>query len=132
MIELPPYAQLLGLTIEPGTGESGGDAPVLVMPYVAATLAGRPGFLHGGAIGGLLEMAAIVALRHALADDEVRIKPVNQSLDFMRGGRDKETRAQAIVRRLGNRIANVDASAWQDDPDKPIAVARQTFLIARL
>ncbi|UIJ45624.1 PaaI family thioesterase [Sphingomonas cannabina] len=125
-MRLPPYADLLGLSIEAGEG-----SPVLVMPFDEVRLSGRPGFLHGGAIGGLLEMAAIVALHHALGDDGTRIKPVNLTVDYMRGGRAKATRAQGIIRRLGTRIANVDATAWQDDPDKPIAAARQTFLLVR-
>ena len=49
---LPPYAELLGLTVEPGE-----EAPVFVMPF-GQDVIGRPGFLHGGAIGGLLEDAA--------------------------------------------------------------------------
>ena len=127
MSGLPPYALLLGLTEEPGDG----GAPMLVMPFADPVL-GRPGFLHGGAIAGLLEMAAIVALRHALAEEGGgRIKPVNVSLDFMRGGRDKPTRAAGIVTRLGTRVANVEASAWQDTPDKPIAKARMNYLIVR-
>ena len=130
MSDLPPYARLLGLEEE----QADGEPPVLVMPFAEPVL-GRPGFLHGGAIAGLLEMAAIVALRHALAEegtaDPPRIKPVNVSLDFMRGGRDKPTRAVGHVTRLGKRIANVDATAWQDAPDKPIARARMTYLIVR-
>ncbi|WP_375429508.1 PaaI family thioesterase, partial [uncultured Sphingomonas sp.] len=94
---------------------------------------GRPGFLHGGAISGLLEMAAIVALRHALAEEGGgRIKPVNVTVDFMRGGRDKPTRAAGIVTRLGGRVANVEAAAWQDDRDRPIASARMNYLLVRL
>ena len=127
MSALPPYARLLGLEEE--AGDDG--APVLVMPFADAVL-GRPGFLHGGAIAGLLEMAAIVALRHALAEEGGgRIKPVNVSLDYMRGGRDKPTRAAGVVTRLGTRVANVEASAWQDAPDKPIAKARMNYLIVR-
>lgn len=127
MSGLPPYADLLGLNEEPGEGA----APVLVMPWGEAVM-GRPGFLHGGAIAGLLEMAAIVALRHALAEEGGgRIKPVNVSLDFMRGGRDKPTRGAGIVTRLGTRVANVEASAWQDASDKPIARARMNYLIVR-
>lgn len=125
MSDLPPYAALLGLR-----SEAGADGPVLVMPFAEAVL-GRPGFLHGGAIGGLLEMAAIAALRHVLGDAEVTIKPVNLTIDYMRGGRDADTRAAATVRRLGTRIANLDAVAWQDDPARPIAMARQTFLLRR-
>ncbi|WP_375395174.1 PaaI family thioesterase [uncultured Sphingomonas sp.] len=128
---LPPYAELLGLSVE--TDDDG--TPVLVMPFRDEVL-GRPGFLHGGAIGGLLEMAAIAALRHALADDGAtepgaRIKPVNVTVDYMRGGRDKPTCGMGIVTRLGTRVANVEAIAWQDDRTKPIAAARMNYLIVR-
>lgn len=132
MTALPPYARLLGLEEEPQAD----GAPLLVMPY-AEPVIGRPGFLHGGAISGLLEMAAIVALRHALAgegdadDRPTRIKPVNLTVDFMRGGRDKPTRAAGVVTRLGTRVANVEATAWQDTPDKPIASARLNYLLVR-
>lgn len=124
---LPPYAQLLGLTAE----RDGDSAPVLVMPFGNHVL-GRPGFLHGGAISGLMEMAAIVALHDALeGEGGGEIKPINVTVDFMRGGRDKTTRSRGIVTRLGTRVANVEATAWQDDPAKPIAAARMNYLIVR-
>jgi uncharacterized protein (TIGR00369 family) len=121
---LPPYADLLGLTIE-----NTDDTPVLLMPFTSALL-GRPGYLHGGVIGGLLEMAAVAAVRYAVGA-EVGIKPVNLTVDYMRGGRTVDTRAVGILRRVGTRIANVDAIAWQDDRDRPIAAARQMFLLSR-
>ncbi|MES2337856.1 MAG: PaaI family thioesterase [Pseudomonadota bacterium] len=123
---LPPYATLLGLELD----HDADGLPQLVMPFAGAVL-GRPGFVHGGAIGGLLEMAAIAMLRHTLGDPEIGIKPVNLTVDYMRGGREKTTHAAAIVRRLGSRIANVDATAWQDDRAQPIAAARMTFLLRR-
>lgn len=123
---LPPYARLLGLELE----RDADGAPLLTMAFGDAVL-GRPGFLHGGALGGLLEMAAIVALRHALGDAGVGVEPVTLTVDYMRGGREKTTHAAATVRRLGTRIANVDASAWQDDRGNPIAAARLTFLLRR-
>jgi uncharacterized protein (TIGR00369 family) len=127
MSRLPPYAHTLGLTEEPQA-----DAPPLLMMPFADPVLGRPGFLHGGAITGLLEMAAIVALRHALSDEGGgRIKPVNVTVDFMRGGRDKPTRAAGVVTRLGGRVANVEATAWQDERDRPIAKARMNYLIVR-
>lgn len=120
-----PYSELLGLSEEPGEA-----APTLVMEFGAHVL-GRPGFLHGGAIGGLLEMAAVGALKQALAGEDARFKPINLTVDYMRGGRDKPTRARGRVTRLGNRVANVEAIAWQDDPDRPIASARMNYLIVR-
>jgi len=125
-VKLPPYAELLGLTVEPGA-----DAPVLLLPF-SGDVVGRPGFLHGGAIGGLLEMAAVGALLQALeAEGGAKVKPVNVTVDYMRGGREKETRAKGTVTRLGKRVANVSAVAWQDEEDRPIAAARMNFLIVR-
>ncbi|WP_423606096.1 PaaI family thioesterase [Sphingomonas sp. MS122] len=126
-MNLPPYAELLGITAETGEG-----APVLAMPF-GADVVGRPGFVHGGALAGLLEMAAIVALKHALEKegrDDTRVKPVNVTVDFMRGGREKVTYAQGKVTRLGTRIANVEAAAWQGDRERLVASARMNFLLA--
>lgn len=124
---LPPYAELLGLTV---AGNEDG-APVLAMPWSAGVM-GRPGFLHGGAIGGLLEMAAFSALHARFTDDErPRIKPVTVTVDYMRGGREAETFALGTVTRLGKRVANLEAIAWQDDRSRPIAVARMNVLLAR-
>ncbi len=128
-IGLPPYAEILRVSVE----AEDGAPPVLLMPFADDVL-GRPGFLHGGAISGLLEMAAIAALQHALEAEggsDARIKPVNVTVDFMRGGRDKPTRAAGVVTRLGNRVANVEATAWQDEREKPIAAARMNYLIVR-
>ena len=124
-MKLPPYADVLGLSRDPD------DRTILVMPFSEDVL-GRPGFVHGGAIGGLLEMAAIAALKQALAaEGDAQIKPINLTVDYMRGGRDKPTRARGTVTRLGNRVANVEAIAWQDEPDRPIAAARMNYLIVR-
>lgn len=125
-MKLPPYAELLGATLDWEDG-----LPVLSMPFAKAVI-GRPGFVHGGAITGLMEVAAIVAVRHQLTGEGGgRIKPVNVSVDFMRGGRERITYAAGTVTRLGTRIANVEAMAWQDDRTKPIAAARMNYLIAR-
>ncbi len=125
---LPPYARLLGLV--PRTDDDG--RPLLEMPFAADAI-GRPGFLHGGAIGGMLEMAAYVALRDALGDDAatVTIKPINVTIDFMRGGRERTTFAAGTVTRRGARIANVTATAWQDDRTAPIAAGRMNYLLRR-
>lgn len=125
-MNLPPYAHRLGIAL----ADVAGEPTLLQMPFGPAVL-GRPGFLHGGALSGLLEMAAIVSLHHALAGDAERVKPVNVTVDFMRGGREKMTFAQGTVTRLGTRIANVEAVAWQDARDRPIAAARMNYLLAR-
>ncbi|WP_294192081.1 PaaI family thioesterase [uncultured Sphingomonas sp.] len=126
-MKLPSYAALLGAVLE--RAEDG--TPIMMMPFHDGVI-GRPGFLQGGAISGLLEVAAITALHHALAEEGGgRVKPINVTIDFMRGGRDRETRAAGTITRLGTRVANVEAFAWQDDRTKPIAAARMNYLIER-
>ena len=125
-LKLPPYAELLGISVE--QDEDG--APVLLMPF-AEHVVGRPGYLHGGAIAGLLELAALAALRHALGAEPVRIKPVTVTVDYQRGGRAHTTYAAGRITRLGSRVANVEAIAWQDDRTRPIASARLNCLLQR-
>ena len=126
MTDLPPYAQLLQLRAV--AGEDGGQ--MFVMPFHSDVI-GRPGFLHGGAIAGLLEFAAFTTLKQAIGDDRVTMKPITVTVDYMRGGADADTFAGAAVERLGKRIANVEAYAWQGDRSKPIASARINFLLDR-
>lgn len=124
MTPLPPYARLLGLRAERRDG-----ALLWIMPFTDVVV-GRPGFLHGGAIAGLLEFAALGTVQEAL-EDGVSVKPVNVSVDFLRGGKARETYAAATVTRLGKRVANVEARAWQNDRDAPIATARMNLVVRR-
>src|SRR3954447_20947175 len=125
MTPLPPYAALLGLRTERGE-----DGELLwVMPF-REEVVGRPGFLHGGAIAGLLEFAALGAVYDAL-ETGATAKPINVSVDFLRGGLDHDTWAAAIVTRLGKRVANVEAHAWQQDRARPIAGARMNLMVRR-
>lgn len=127
MTLLPPYAQFLGISAE---RSDSGDL-LYVMPFGDVVL-GRPGFLHGGAIAGLLEFAAFGALYEALgADHGVTVKPVNVTVQYLRGGAQHDTFASADVTRLGKRVANVEAHAWQLDRAKPIAAAQMNLLLKR-
>ena len=125
MTDLPPYARLLQLCID-----ESGETLRFVMPFHDDVI-GRPGFLHGGAIAGLLEFAAFTALGRAIGNDAVVMKPITVTVDYLRGGIKADTFAEAIIERLGKRIANVEAFAWQAERTKPIASARINFLLER-
>ncbi|HEY0625428.1 MAG TPA: PaaI family thioesterase [Allosphingosinicella sp.] len=126
MDRLPPYGELLGLSTRRGE-----DGELLwVMPF-REEVVGRPGYLHGGAIAGLLEFAALGTLYDALGDEDVTVKPINVTVDFMRGGGKHETYAAATITRLGNRVANVESLAWQQDRAKPIATAHMNLMLRR-
>jgi acyl-coenzyme A thioesterase PaaI-like protein len=59
------------------------------------------------------------------------VKPINMSVSFMRGGTDQDTFAAATITRIGSRVANVEARAWQQDRAKPIASAQLNLLVRR-
>lgn len=125
--QLPPYAQALGIAID--HDEDGN--PVLFVDFSERIL-GRPGFLHGGAMSGLMEMAAVAALRAEMErrGEKMKFKPVNVQVEFMRGGTEQRTFAMGTVTRAGRRVALVNAEAWQDDRTKPIALAQMKILLS--
>ena len=122
-----PYARTMGF-------EHSRDVEgrlVLAMPADEGKR-GRPGFLHGGAIAGLLEAAAYMTLSDALgSEDRPRIKPVNVTVTYMRGALEETLFARATIARLGRRVANIEVLAWQDDEAKPVASAQMNVVLAR-
>jgi len=126
MSALPPYARLLGLS----TARSDDGELLWIMPFADAVI-GRPGFLHGGAIAGLLEFAALGTLYDAFGDEQFTVKPINVTVQFMRGGTDQDTFAAARISKLGGRVANVEAHCWQQDRANPIASAQMNVLLKR-
>ena len=124
---LPPYADALGIDVD--HDEDGN--PVLFFDY-SERVAGRPGFLHGGAMSGLMEMACMAALRAEMErrGETMKLKPVNVQVEFMRGGTEQRTFAMGSVTRAGRRVALVNAECWQDDRAKPIALAQMKILLS--
>ena len=125
MQAIPPYADLLKLRFDEADGAS-----LVTMPFHDDVI-GRPGFLHGGAIAGLLEFAAFTGLAREIDDESVAMKPVTVTVDYMRPGLDRDTYAVAVIERLGTTMANVEAFAWQENRSQPIASARLNFLLER-
>jgi uncharacterized protein (TIGR00369 family) len=122
-----PYAQTMGF----GSTRDAEDRLLLTMAFENNKM-GRPNFLHGGAIAGMLEAVAYQTLAEALGEeDRPQLKPINVTVTFLRGGRDHITYARATIERLGRRIANIEAVAWQDDPTKPIATAQMNVMLDR-
>ena len=121
---LPPYAQGIGCVI----AGMEGDVPLLACEY-SERIIGRPGFWHGGALSGLLEMAAVCAVQAATGIEMRRLKPVGVSVQFLRGGVEKRTFALGRVVRAGRRLVNVTAEAWQDDRARALAMAEMRVMI---
>jgi len=121
-----PYAELIGAHHNRATGE-----PIVSVSW-QQEIQGRPGFIHGGVIAGLLEMACYEALALEFRENGMpKVKPINIAVDYLRGGLMTETHAVAHIVRIGKRVANASAVCWQDDRSKPIATARMHILLDR-
>lgn len=121
-----PYAEVIGARRNTADGQ-----PILTIGW-RPEIEGRPGFVHGGVIAGLLELACYEALNKEFRDVErPRIKPINVAVDYLRGGVMVDTHAVAQIVRIGKRVANASALCWQDDRSKPIATARMHLLLDR-
>ena len=121
-----PYANVIGARRNNATGE-----PILTVSW-RPEVEGRPGFVHGGVIAGLLEMACYEALILEMQESgRPKLKPINISIDYLRGGVMTDTHAVAHIIRIGKRVANATALCWQDDRSKPIATARMHILLDR-
>jgi uncharacterized protein (TIGR00369 family) len=119
-----PYAQFLGVR-----AELRGDELTLVLPY-AEHLVGNPLLpaLHGGVIGALMELTALTQLAITSKSDKFP-KTIDVGFDYLRSGKPLDTYARARVVKIGRRIANVQAEAWQAERGQPIAAMHGHFLV---
>lgn len=126
-IRLPPYARALGIRLDHWDG----ICPVIALDF-NDRMSGNPKAFHGGALAGLLEMAAIVALQAELGEGEdlPRLKPANLTVEYLRGAGMRTIYACGEVVRQGRRLANLRAIAWQESPDKPVAFCVTNVLLA--
>ena len=118
-----PYAEFIGLQM----GHDADGALLFALPFIRQNIGNvfLPA-LHGGLIGGFLESAAALFLRHSAGLAQMP-KMVDFSLDYLRSGKAETCYARCILTRQGSRIANVALEGWQADSSKPIAVARAHF-----
>ncbi len=120
-----PYAGFLGVR-----AELKGDELTLVLPF-GEHLVGNPMLpaLHGGVVGALMELTAITQLAIA-SKSEKFAKTIDIGVDYLRSGKPIDTYARARVVKIGRRIANIQAEAWQNERSQPIAAMHGHFLVA--
>ncbi len=124
LLDMIPYAAFIGAQAKVD------DQRLLYWLDKRASNIGNPSLpaIHGGVIGGFLELAAAIEIIYSLNVTDMP-KVVDFSLDYLRPGRYKTIYASCKVMRQGKKLVNVSAAAWQDDEQTPIATARCHFLI---
>lgn len=121
-----PYAKTLGITAE--VSDAG---LLLILPYKESNI-GNPTLpaLHGGAIGGFMEVCALAELRRRAIKTPFS-KPIGINIDYLRRGNPVVTYARAVIFKEGSRVANVRVRAWQSSREEPIAALSGHFLIPK-
>jgi len=124
--EAIPYARFMGITAELV------DDEVIGRMRYSDHLVGNMSVpaLHGGTLGALMESTAIFKL---LWHGETTTVPktINITVEYLRSARPEDVFARAEFTRHGRRVANVRVFAYQDDPERPVAVATAHFLLVQ-
>ena len=119
-----PYVRFLGMR-----AEFAGDELTAILPF-AEHLIGNTFLpaLHGGVIGGFMEMTALAQLSVTQGSPRPP-KTIDITIEYLRPVKPQTTYARADLRKVGRRIANVHVEAWQDSRDHPVAFLRGHFLL---
>ncbi len=144
LVEGVPYVQYLGVQFD-----RRGDELTAILAF-DEKLIGNPILpaIHGGVTAAFLEITAMLTLswtylwediESGAFDPETMIggrlprlpKTIDFTVDYLRTGLPRDAYARARVTRAGRRYASVQASAWQDNRDRPFAEATAHFLMPR-
>lgn len=122
-----PYAEYLDVRRAPLAD----GTPLFRLPF-RPDLIGNPILpaLHGGVLAGFAETALVLhlAVTNRLAATAMP-KGVDFLIDYLRSARPVDTYAHCTTVRQGSRVALVQVSLWQEDPARPVAVARGHLLL---
>lgn len=126
LLDTLPYARFLGLLTQ-----RDGDLLTVTMPF-ADKLIGNPVLpaLHGGSTAAMLELTAVAQVAVLYPRLELP-RPINVTVTYLRSGRPQDVYARARISKAGRRVAHVQAEAWQDDQEQPIASLSAHFLVAQ-
>jgi uncharacterized protein (TIGR00369 family) len=118
-----PYARFLGMKVKIESGQ------LLTCLPTQEKLTGNPNLpaLHGGVIGRFLELTALSEWLFRTGEQDLP-RTTSFSVDYLRSGRMQDTFGRAVITRQGRRISNIQATIWQSNADKPVAVARCNLL----
>jgi len=125
-IEDLPYARFLGLRLD----VTEDDHLTVTMPF-AEPLIGNPMIpaLHGGATAAMLELTAMAQVAHDHPSATLP-RPINVTVAYHRPGRARDVLARAQILKTGRRVVYVQAEAWQEKEQLPIATLSAHFLLA--
>lgn len=106
---------------------SSGEEPVFQLTFNESHI-GNPAIraLHGGVIAAFLELSMQADL---FARTGAAISTANISIDYLSSSRPENMTGRVKLLRQGRRLAFMEASGWQADETRLVAVARACFTL---
>lgn len=105
------------------------DSPIFSMPFAEHHIGNvMIRAIHGGIQASFMEYAAAAQFAHVTNAIELP-RPLNTEIIYLRPTSDKDCTAIVKTLRHGKRLATLEVTSWQDDPDKPVASGRFNFLV---
>ncbi|MEM6408779.1 MAG: PaaI family thioesterase [Pseudomonadota bacterium] len=127
-IEAIPFSKALSMTLD----EIGEGRAVISMPYVEALIGDpRSGVIHGGAVSALMDTCGGAAVM-SHPEAPIATATIDLRIDYMRAATPGQTiRAEASCYHVTRAVAFVRATAWDSDPENPVAAATGAFTFQR-
>lgn len=121
------YASRAALATWLGFQASGEEEIVFRLTFNESHI-GNPAIraLHGGVIAAFLELSMQADL---YARSGAAISTANISIDYLSSSRPEDMTGRVKLLRQGRRIAFMEASGWQADETRLVAVARACFTL---
>lgn len=127
-VEAIPHSRALGMTLD----DIGDGLAVMSMPYDARFVGDpRTGVLHGGVVAALMDTCGGTAVM-THPDTPLGTATIDLRIDYMRAA----TPGQRLVARaechhMTRAVAFVQAVAYDDDSDRPVAMVSGAFTVER-
>ena len=123
-LDQSPFVQTMGITCDVR-----GDEMTASLPYKPELIGNTflPA-LHGGGIGAFLEITAMAQV-FLSSQTPKPPRPIDLTVDYLRSAGPKTLYGRAHIQRMGRRMINVRAEAWQDERSKAVAALHAHFLV---
>lgn len=125
--ERSPHIAALGIE-----AVEGGEGRLVMRLPVRPELVGNPddGALFGGAVFTLIDTTCGFLAMASLAEP-LPVATLDLRVDYLTAARgDRDLFAEALLTRVTRQVVFCRASAWQEDPEQPVASALGSFMIA--
>jgi len=91
----------------------------------------RQGLWHGGILASIADTAGGLAGATTLTSEKDKINTIDMRIDYLNPAYKKPIYVSVKLIKVGKRVIKTDVTLFQEDKDKPVAVARCAYSVLR-